>query len=243
MSLDLYLGFIAATIILCVIPGPVVTWLVACGIAQGPRAALTGLAGTTAALSTHMVLTVLGLAPLLAALGPWAEALKMVGAAYLVFLGVQAFRAHYADPDLPDARRAHANGATLFRRGYLISVTNPKTLAFYAAFFPQFIDHAAPAGPQLVEERALEGHEVGHSDDPLLAHRLDRAEELDDPLLHLWRLLEAPDGRRDQVEARRGRPGIRRQAGEQILEVGDLRRGDQRHAARRATRAASYIST
>jgi len=150
LSLDLYLGFIAATLILCVIPGPVVTWLVACGIAQGPRAALTGLGGTTAALSTHMVLTVLGLAPLLAALGPWAEALKLIGAAYLVFLGVQALRTRYENPDLPNAQRIHASGGTLFRRGYVISVTNPKTLAFYAAFFPQFIDHAAPAGPQLV---------------------------------------------------------------------------------------------
>lgn len=150
MSLDLYLGFIAATLILCVMPGPVVTWLVACGVREGPRAALTGLAGTTAALSTHMVLTVLGLAPLLAALGPWADALKLVGAAYLVFLGVQAFRAPYEDPHLPNAKRGATPGWTLFRRGYLISVTNPKTLVFYAAFFPQFISPDAAAGPQLV---------------------------------------------------------------------------------------------
>jgi len=150
LPLDLYLGVIAATLILCVMPGPVVTWLVAVGVREGPQAALTGLAGTTAALTTHMILTVAGLAPLLALLGPWAEALKLVGAVYLVWLGVQAFRAPYEDPHLPKAGRGQTAARVLFRRGYLISVTNPKTLVFYAAFFPQFIDPAAPSGPQLV---------------------------------------------------------------------------------------------
>ncbi|MEP2828501.1 LysE family translocator [Parvibaculum sp.] len=150
MSLELYLGFIAATLILCVMPGPVVTWLVASGIRQGPRAALSGLAGTTSALIVHMGLVLVGLAPLLAALGPWAEAIRLAGAAYLVWLGIQAFRAPYEDPHLPEAAKNHANGRTLFRRGFIIGVTNPKSLAFYAAFFPQFVDTSAPAGPQLL---------------------------------------------------------------------------------------------
>ncbi|MDO8837571.1 MAG: LysE family translocator [Parvibaculum sp.] len=150
MSLELYLGFIVATLILCVIPGPVVTYLVACGIRQGPRAAMIGLAGTTTALCVHMTLTVLGLAPLLAALGPWGEALKLIGAAYLVWIGIAAFRAPYEDPNLPAQRRKTDSHAALYRRGFLISVTNPKTLAFYAAFFPQFISPAAPAMPQLL---------------------------------------------------------------------------------------------
>ncbi|MEX1154077.1 LysE family translocator [Parvibaculum sp.] len=151
MSLELYLGFIAATLILCVMPGPVVTYLVACGIRQGPRAALTGLAGTTTALLVHMVLVLAGLAPLLAALGPWADALKLIGAAYLVWLGIAAWRAPYEHPNLPsEARRSHASAGALYRRGFLISVTNPKSLAFYAAFFPQFVSADAPAGPQLI---------------------------------------------------------------------------------------------
>lgn len=150
LSLELYLGFIAATLILCVMPGPVVTYLVACGIRQGPRAAMAGLAGTTSALLVHMVLVLAGLAPLLAALGPWAEILKLAGAAYLVWLGLQAFRAPYEDPNLPEGAKGHAKPGTIYRHGFLIGVTNPKSLAFYAAFFPQFIDHAAPAAPQLI---------------------------------------------------------------------------------------------
>ena len=150
VPIDLYLGFIAATLILCIIPGPVVTWLVATGIRFGPRASLTGLAGTTCALSLHMVLTVLGLAPLLAALGPWTEALKLVGAAYLVWLGIQSWRAPYDPMDENTGPSSRPTTDLLLRRGFLISVTNPKTLAFYAAFFPQFVSPTEPATPQLV---------------------------------------------------------------------------------------------
>ena len=69
VSGSLLIGFMAATFILCIIPGPVVTYLVATGIRQGPRAALTALAGTVSALTTHMILTVAGLAP---CSPPWA---------------------------------------------------------------------------------------------------------------------------------------------------------------------------
>lgn len=158
MALHLYLAFVAATLVLCIVPGPVVTFLVATGIAQGPRAALTGLAGSTSALVIHMVLVITGLAPLLAALGPWADGLKFLGALYLVWLGVQAWRSPIetppvtassaATPDATTSARPALSAFVLYRRGLLVSLTNPKTLAFYAAFFPQFIDISHPAMPQ-----------------------------------------------------------------------------------------------
>ncbi len=150
MPLELYLAFLVATLLLCILPGPVVTFLVSTGITQGPRAALAGLAGSSSALCVHMVLVVAGLAPLLSALGSWAEALKLIGAAYLVWIGIQAWRAPI-EHDGPDAVRApRLPPLALYRRGFLISVTNPKTLAFYAAFFPQFIDTAHAPMPQFI---------------------------------------------------------------------------------------------
>lgn len=149
MGLDLLLTFIAATLLLCITPGPVVTWLVACGIRGGPRASLTGLAGTTSAIIVHMCLLLAGLAPLLAAMGTYMEVLKLIGAAYLIWIGIAAFRAPIMDPALP-ATVLPDSKARLFRRGFLIGVTNPKPLIFYAAFFPQFIDPAEPASPQLL---------------------------------------------------------------------------------------------
>ena len=150
MNPSLHSAFIIATLILCIIPGPVVTYLVATGIAQGPRAALTGLAGSTSALTLHMILVTAGLAPLLAALGHWADVLRFIGALYLIFLGVQAWRTPIAshDSDLTAPKKLSAK--TLYTRGLLISLTNPKTLVFYAALFPQFIDAGKPVLPQTI---------------------------------------------------------------------------------------------
>lgn len=150
MAIHLYLAFIAATLILCIVPGPVVTYLVATGIAQGPRAALIGLAGSTSALTLHMILLVAGLAPLLAILSTWADIIKFIGALYLVWLGVQAWRTPIEDPDSALPPAAAHSAMTLYRRGLLISLTNPKSLAFYAAFFPQFIDASKPQMPQML---------------------------------------------------------------------------------------------
>jgi len=147
---SLYLAFVAATFVLCVIPGPVVTFLVATGIHQGSRAALTGLAGSTTALTIHMILVVAGLAPLLAALGHGADWLKFIGALYLIWLGIQAWRTPIDAADETTPRRTHHAPHVLYRRGLLISLTNPKTLVFYAAFFPQFIDPTQAALPQFI---------------------------------------------------------------------------------------------
>lgn len=150
IPLGLYLAFVAATLVLCIVPGPVVTYLVATGIRQGSRDALIGLSGASSALCIHMLLVVAGLAPLLAALGSWAEILKLIGAAYLVWLGVSAWRTPIEPGDGVGVSSPRLRPSVLYRRGLLISLTNPKTLAFYAAFFPQFISPERPAMPQLV---------------------------------------------------------------------------------------------
>ncbi|HUD50344.1 LysE family translocator [Parvibaculum sp.] len=150
MTLNLYLAFVAATLLVCIVPGPVVTYLVTTGIRQGPRDALIGLAGSTSALCIHMMLVTAGLASLLAALGTWAEVLKLVGAAYLVWLGFSAWRAPVETDDGIGVSSPRLRPSVLYRRGLLISLTNPKTLAFYAAFFPQFISPERPAMPQLI---------------------------------------------------------------------------------------------
>lgn len=149
VSGSLLIGFMAATFILCIIPGPVVTFLVATGIRQGPRAALTALAGTVSALTTHMILTVAGLAPLLAAMGLWSQVLQLIGAGYLIWLGLTSWFAAIS-PAHEEAATPKVSASTLYRQGYIISVTNPKTLVFYAAFFPQFVSPAEPVTPQLI---------------------------------------------------------------------------------------------
>jgi threonine/homoserine/homoserine lactone efflux protein len=146
MSLDLYLGFVAATVVVILVPGPNVTLLVATSLTYGPRRALTTLAGTSGAIALQLLVVALGMSSLIMVLASWFEWLRWLGVAYLLYLGVQRWRA--APLALDDAPRSVAVGR-LFWQGVLVSATNPKTLLFYAAFFPQFIDPGGALGPQL----------------------------------------------------------------------------------------------
>lgn len=147
IDLPLYLGFIAATALLILIPGPNVSLIVANAIAHGTRYGLLTVAGTTAAIVVQLGLTVYGMAAALEALASWFELIRWAGVLYLVVLGVRAWRAPAvslaAIPPQPRSVRAIA------LRGFLISLTNPKTLLFYGAFFPQFVASDRPLGPQL----------------------------------------------------------------------------------------------
>jgi threonine/homoserine/homoserine lactone efflux protein len=147
MPLDLYLAFVLASAVLILLPGPNVTLLVATSLAYGARRALTTLAGTSAAIALQLMVTVLGMTSLMALLASSFEWLRWAGVAYLVWLGVRQWRA--APVALEDVDPQAVPGRALFWRGFLVSATNPKTLLFYAAFFPQFIDPASPPGPQL----------------------------------------------------------------------------------------------
>ena len=147
MPLHLYLAFVAATAVLMAIPGPNVATITAASLAQGPKAGLATVAGTSAAMVVQLTLVALGLASALGAFGAWFGEVRWLGVAYLVWLGVRAWRA--APEDLTHAQPPRGSLWRLVRRGFLVSLTNPKTLFFYGAFFPQFLAPAAPLGPQL----------------------------------------------------------------------------------------------
>jgi homoserine/homoserine lactone efflux protein len=145
MSLSLFAGFLAATAALMLIPGPNVALIVANSLRFGVRGGLVTVLGTSAAMVVQLAVASLGVTALLGALGQAFGVLRWIGVAYLVVLGVRAWLAPAGD--LP-ATRAVPPGKT-FGRGFVVSLTNPKTLAFYAAFLPQFLDPAAPLGRQM----------------------------------------------------------------------------------------------
>jgi threonine/homoserine/homoserine lactone efflux protein len=147
MPLHLYLAFAGATAVLMAIPGPNVAIIVAGSLARGPRAGLATVAGTSAAMVAQLLLVALGLASALGALGAWFGEIRWIGVAYLVWLAVRAWRA--PPEDLSRASAPLSSPWRLVRHGFLVSLTNPKTLFFYGAFFPQFLSPAAPLGPQL----------------------------------------------------------------------------------------------
>jgi threonine/homoserine/homoserine lactone efflux protein len=146
MSPTLYATFVAATTILMLIPGPNVALIVANALAHGARFGLLTVAGTTAAMILQLGLTALGMTTLLGELARAYDGLRWIGVVYLLWLGVSAWRAPAADltKTAPEPRSPRA----IFWRGFLVSLTNPKTLLFYAAFFPQFIDPNAGLATQ-----------------------------------------------------------------------------------------------
>ena len=148
MPLDLYLAFVLASAVLILIPGPNVTSLVANSLAYGARRALATLAGTSSAIARQLVITALGMTSLMLVLATWFEWLRWAGVLYLVYLGVQQWRAPAVALEDVDPRAVASRA--LFWRGFLVSATNPKTLLFYAAFFPQFVDPASAPLAQLL---------------------------------------------------------------------------------------------
>jgi len=107
------------------------------------------MAGCLAAVISILTASAGGLAALLMALPGAFELLRYVGAAYLLYLGIQAWRSNVAPVDVSeDTLRANESAGRLFRGGFIIGISNPKLLLFAAAFLPQFVSPYAPQAPQ-----------------------------------------------------------------------------------------------
>jgi len=138
MSLQVYLAFVAACIGLALIPGPVVTLVIANGLRHGTRAALTNIAGVQAGLTIVIGIVAIGLTSLMATMGYWFDWVRFAGAAYLVWLGIKLIRSPvegvHADEPPPPPRGG------FFLQGFFVLLSNPKVLVFFGAFIPQFVD-------------------------------------------------------------------------------------------------------
>jgi threonine/homoserine/homoserine lactone efflux protein len=143
----LFAAFVAAVAVLMLIPGPNVALIVANSLAYGPRYGLLTVAGTSAAMIPQLLLTSLGMTQVLGSFGSAFEWLRWVGVAYLVYLGVAQWRAPATDLTRIQAERKSARA--IFARALLVSLTNPKTLFFFGAFFPQFIAPNRDAATQV----------------------------------------------------------------------------------------------
>lgn len=143
----LYLSFIAATTILIALPGPSVLLAISHSMAHGGRRALITVAGETAGVAVQLLIAVIGLISLLQAVAGAFEILRWAGAAYLVYLGIKQWR---SAAKAADVGAAPPSTTRLFIQGLVVTIANPKSLIFIAAFLPQFIDMAEPIVPQLI---------------------------------------------------------------------------------------------
>jgi threonine/homoserine/homoserine lactone efflux protein len=145
MNWHLFSAFVLITAVLIAVPGPIVTLVIATGATRGIRAALQTVIGTTVGNAVLLACIAFGLSWILQTSAEVFDYLRWIGAAYLVWLGVQVWRG--AGREIEDrAPAAHVNAW----RGFVVAMTNPKTIAFFTAFLPQFIDPALPAERQLL---------------------------------------------------------------------------------------------
>ncbi|MEV8631212.1 LysE family translocator [Streptosporangium sp. NPDC051023] len=141
--------FAAATLALLLVPGPAVLYIVTRSVAQGRGAGLLSVLGIHLGSVVHVAAAALGISALLAASATAFTAVKYLGAAYLVWLGVRKLMTR-ADGDAPLEAQA-VSRARLFWEGFVVNVLNPKTAIFFLAFLPQFTDPArGPIAPQVV---------------------------------------------------------------------------------------------
>jgi homoserine/homoserine lactone efflux protein len=147
MTLSTYLIYFVAVTLLTLTPGPTMLMTLTNSVNHGPWRALASLSGSLAANMVIMMLSALGLGALLAASEAAFTTLKLIGAAYLIWLGVRTFR---NGGGLQIDGNGGPRGRSLFMQGVLVGASNPKSLLFFTAFFPQFIDPAAPFLPQFL---------------------------------------------------------------------------------------------
>lgn len=146
MSPELYAAYVLATVILILMPGPIVTLVIANSLAYGTRTGVNSALGASVGNAVLAVGGAFGLAALLGLLADVFDIIRYMGAAYLIYLGIKAWR---AKPETLDDTRPMKSKKAVWGQGFIVAITNPKTLLFYAAFFPQFFDPAQPTAPQL----------------------------------------------------------------------------------------------
>jgi homoserine/homoserine lactone efflux protein len=150
MTLATWTAFFIASLVLCISPGPGALSSMSAGMKYGFARGMWNLAGLQTAIAINVIVIWLGLGALLLASTTAFEVLKYVGAAYLVWLGIQKFREQPVPFEVIAARTNFKDASRwgIFKQGLLVNLTNPKGILFLVAVLPQFIDSTQPTALQ-----------------------------------------------------------------------------------------------
>ena len=150
VSFDLWAAFLVASVIMLAIPGPTVMLVVSYALSRGRKTALFTVPGVVLGDCFAMSVSLAGAGALLAASATAFAALKLAGAAYLVWLGVRLWRARPELAPSDVAALPAGSGSRMFFNSFVVTALNPKGIVFFVAFVPQFIDPAQPALAQFI---------------------------------------------------------------------------------------------
>lgn len=148
MSFEVWIAFALASTVLLSIPGPTVMLVVSYALGRSRITGWATVPGVALGDFTAMTISLLGAGAVLAASATLFTALKLAGAAYLVWLGIRLWRAPPTLPDTTDTSTDRRGYIGMFTNAFVVTVLNPKGIVFFVAFLPQFVDPARPLMPQ-----------------------------------------------------------------------------------------------
>ncbi|MFK7791324.1 MAG: LysE family translocator [Devosiaceae bacterium] len=147
MTLELYLSYVLATLIVLAVPGPTILLVISYALSQGRRAAMSTIVGVGLGDAIAVTVSLAGLGAIMATSATAFMVLKWVGAAYLIYLGIKMWR---TQPKLDFTEQPEISGRKMTLHTTIVTALNPKGIAFFIAFLPHFINPAAPAAGQMV---------------------------------------------------------------------------------------------
>jgi len=149
LSIEIWLAFVTASLVLCLTPGPTVFLVIGQAMTHGKRSVIPLAAGALAGDIILMSLSFMGLGLLLSISSTMFNLIKFAGAAYLIYLGIKAFRTK-SRPDSHATERDNKGGSfAIFRDVMIVTALNPKGILFFMAFLPLFITTSEPVIPQM----------------------------------------------------------------------------------------------
>jgi homoserine/homoserine lactone efflux protein len=140
MTLETWVLFAITETVLCVTPGPAVLFVLSCGLARGGRAAIWANAGILCGNSLYFTLSALGVGAIIVASHQVFTVLRLLGAGYLVYLGVLTFRGRGIGLRVDEQAGSEVDGWRMLARGFVLQTANAKALFFFIALLPQFVD-------------------------------------------------------------------------------------------------------
>lgn len=144
MSLEIYIAYILATTLILIIPGPTIILVISQAVLHGRKTVVPLAAGVVLGDFTAMTLSLLGLGAIMSASAALFTLFKWIGALYLLYLGINLWRAKPQDADAQPGI-TDASPRSLFKSAFIVTALNPKSIAFFVAFLPQFISPSSPA--------------------------------------------------------------------------------------------------
>ncbi|WP_047153056.1 LysE family translocator [Aneurinibacillus tyrosinisolvens] len=148
MTFEIWISFVLASLLIIATPGPVVTLLITTSISQGKSAAFSMIPGTFLGDLTSMLLSFAGVGVLLLASPTLFSIMKLVGAAYLIYLGVRIW--YESASNATTQKKPSTNKSKSALKAFWVTILNPKSFLFYVAFMPQFVSKHEAFLPQIL---------------------------------------------------------------------------------------------